>query len=83
MSERKKDFLMLAGMLVILILFFSRILFTDKIIRAPDIINEFFWTVKSYREMPLIDILRLNLHPTWSLLVNSGTSDGGGSLSCR
>ncbi len=83
MSKRTKDLLVLAGMLVVLILFYSRILFTDKIIRAPDIINEFFWTVKSYREMPLLDILRLNLHPTWSLVVNSGTSDGGGSLSMQ
>lgn len=83
MSKRNKDLLVLAGMLLLLILFYSRILFTDKIIRAPDIINEFFWTVKSYREMPLLDILRLKLHPTWSLVVNSGTSDGGGSLSMQ
>ncbi|TWJ13382.1 YfhO family protein [Geobacter argillaceus] len=83
MSERKKDLLALAGMLAILILFFSRILFTDKIVRAPDIINEFLWTVKAYREMPLLDIFRLNLHPTWNLFVNSGTSDGGGSLSMQ
>lgn len=83
MSERKKDLLVMAGMLLLLILFYSRILFTDKIIRAPDIINEFFWNVKAYRDMPLLDILRLNLHPAWSMFVNSGTSDGGGSVSMQ
>ena len=76
MSERKKDLLMLAGMLALLILFFARILFTDKIIRAPDIINEFFWAVKAYPDTPLIDILVPKLHPAWSQLINSGTSDG-------
>ncbi len=83
MSERKKDLLMLAGMLVILILFFSRILFTDKIIRAPDIINEFFWAVKAYPDTPLLNILVPKLHASWSTYVNSGTSDGGGSLSMQ
>lgn len=83
MSERKKDLLALAGMLALLILFFARILFTDKIIRAPDIINEFFWAVKAYPDLPLIDILVPKLHASWSSYVNSGTSDGGGSLSMQ
>jgi hypothetical protein len=83
MSERNKSLLAVSGMLAILILFYSRILFTDKIIRAPDIINEFFWTVRAYRDSALLDIFSSKLHPTWSIFVNGGTSDGGGSLSMQ
>ncbi len=51
MSNRKKASLFIFGLLALLILYFSRILFTDKIIRAPDIINEFYWGVKGIGDL--------------------------------
>lgn len=81
MTERKKDLLYLAALLALLILFFSRILFTDRIIRAPDITNEFFWTVKHFKEMGFWDLFRINLHAGWDMFTNGGTTEGGGTLS--
>jgi len=49
MTERRKDLAVIALLALILLAFFSRILFTEKIIRAPDIINEFYWWVDSLR----------------------------------
>jgi hypothetical protein len=83
MTERKKDLLYLAGLLAVLILMFSKILFTDKIIRAPDITNEFYWTVKSFKDMGFLDLFRVTLQPTWDLFINGGTSEGGGTLSMQ
>ncbi|HTY20274.1 MAG TPA: YfhO family protein [Geobacteraceae bacterium] len=83
MNERKKDYLYLFVLLVLLILFFSKILFTGKIVRAPDITNEFFWTVRGFKDMGFLDLFKVSLHPTWDLFVNSGTSEGGGTLSMQ
>jgi hypothetical protein len=79
MTERKKDLLALTALLMILILFFSRILFTDMIIRAPDITNEFYWTIKDIPLMKFLDLFRINLSGVdWDIYVNSGhTAEGG------
>ena len=79
MSERKKNLLALALMLGIMLLFFNRILFTDKIIRAPDIINEYYWTVLHTVKQPLLDMFSINLSADWDIYSNSGnTLEGGG-----
>jgi len=83
MTERKKDLLFLAGLLAVLILMFSKILFTGRIIRAPDITNEFYWTVKGFKDLGFPELFRISLQPTWDLFINGGTSEGGGTLSMQ
>ena len=82
MIERKRDMLYLAVLLALLIICFSHILFTGKIIRAPDITNEYYWHV--------LDVVKQNFWSCfymtpgsagWDLLANSGTSVGGGTNS--
>lgn len=82
-AGRKKDLLFLAALLVLLVLCFSKILFTGKIVRAPDITNEFLWTVRGFRDMSFADLFRISLRPAWDLYVNGGTSEGGGTLSMQ
>ncbi|GAB4302179.1 MAG: YfhO family protein [Desulfuromonadia bacterium] len=82
MTERKKDAGVLSILFFILIAFYSRILFTDMIIRAPDIINEFYWTIKDIPTMGFLDLFRIKLSGAdWDPYVNSGHSVGGGYIS--
>lgn len=81
MIERKKDFFFLVAMMVVFLLFFSKILFTDQIIRAPDIINEFYWGVDYLHKGSFIDLFRINMSATWNNLINSGLTDEGGNVS--
>ena len=83
MTERRKDLLTLALMLAVLIAYFGKILFTDQIIRAPDITAEFFWTVRQYQQMSFWDLFRVNLQAGWDTLANGGGSEGGGTLSMQ
>jgi len=84
MTERKKDLLILSGLLAVLVLFFSRILFTHQIIRAPDIIGEFYWAVKGWSNLPLLDAFKVNISGAdWNLFVNSGLTHEGGGLSTQ
>lgn len=80
MTERKKELLLQAALLVLLILCFSKILFTGKIIRAPDIINEFYWGVQRIGNLPFGKLFQINLSSAgWDLFSNSGfTNEGGG-----
>ena len=71
---------MLATLLGIMIIFFSRILFTDKIIRAPDIINEYYWSVLNLSSQPLSDIFHIILTAKWDIYNNSGNTLEGGGL---
>lgn len=81
-TERRKDLFCILSLLGILILFYSRILFTDMIIRAPDIINEFYWTIKEIPGKGLAEIFRIDLSGAdWDLYVNSGHTVGGGYVS--
>lgn len=80
MTDRKKVLLLLGGLLSLLILFYSRILFTDKIIRAPDIINEFYWGVKDVGNLSFWQLFPRSLHASWSPYVNSGYSVEGGDV---
>ena len=84
MTDRKKDLLLLSGLLAVLIICFSRILFTHQIIRAPDIINEFYWGVKGIGGLKFWDLFRVNLSSAgWDLLINSGTTNEGGAASIQ
>jgi hypothetical protein len=83
MTERKKDLLYLTALLLLLILFFAKILFTDKIIRAPDIINEAYWWMKGYNDKSLAELFSFNLKASWDMLANSGTTNEGGMSSMQ
>jgi len=80
MTERRKNLLMLATLLGIMMVFFGHILFTNKIIRAPDIINEYYWTVLNVTKMPLSDIFHIKLTADWDIFNNSGNTLEGGGL---
>lgn len=81
MTDRSKDILFLAALLALLILFFSHILFTGQIIRAPDITNEFYWGIRGYSDSNLLDLLKINLQASWNMFANSGTTNEGGTES--
>jgi len=84
MTDRKKDLLFQSALLGLLILFFSKILFTDKIIRAHDITNSYYWSVLSIVKQPFMSCF--NLFPGgagWDTFTNSGTSVGGGMNSLQ
>ena len=78
MTDRRKSALYVLAFLALLILFFSKILFTDRIIRAPDIINELYWGVKDMPNTPLTDLFRFNLKADWNMFENSGETTEGG-----
>lgn len=80
MTQRKKDIAALALLLGLLVIFFAKILFTHKIIRAPDIIHEYYWNVLSYSKAHLADFLKLNLKAAWWIEGNSGTTLQGGEV---
>jgi hypothetical protein len=84
MTDRKKDLLFMAALLALLILFFAKILFTGRIIRAPDIINEFYWTVKAISGTSFPDLFKVHLASAgWDPFVNSGFTNEGGALSTQ
>lgn len=75
---------MVTALLVGLILFFSKILFTHQIIRAPDIINEFYWSVRGIGDLKFWDLFRVNLSSAgWDMLINSGSTNEGGAASMQ
>jgi hypothetical protein len=80
MTERKKTFLAVGVMLSLLIGFYSRILFTDKIIRAPDIINELYWSVLEISKRSLPEFFRFSLNADWGIYANSGNTLLGGEV---
>ncbi|MBI5485124.1 MAG: YfhO family protein [Deltaproteobacteria bacterium] len=81
MTDRKKSCMFLFGLLILLVLFFSRILFTDKIIRAPDIIAEFYWGAKGLSEQTFTQIFNFQLYAMWDPLANGGITNEGGNVS--
>ena len=83
-SERKKDLFTCGILLMLLLLLFARILFTDKIIRAPDITNEFYWGIKDLYTAKLSNLFSLDsLTPDWNIYYNSGLSNEGGFASMQ
>ncbi|WP_277058462.1 YfhO family protein [Trichlorobacter lovleyi] len=83
-KRRGSDLLMLLLLLVGLIALFSPILFTTKIVRAPDILNEFYWGVYNAYGKPLWSMLRVDLATAdWNPYINSGHSNDGGMASMQ
>lgn len=79
-----RDLLMLLLLLIGLVALFSPILFTTKIVRAPDILNEFYWGVYNAYGKPLWSLLRINLATAdWNPYINSGHSNDGGMASMQ
>lgn len=75
---------MLLLLLIGMVLLFSPILFTDKIVRAPDILNEFYWGVYDAYGKPLWSLLRIDLsHAGWNPYINSGHTNDGGMASMQ
>lgn len=83
MTERQKDLLTMTIMLAVMIGLFSPILFTSKIIRAPDILNEYYWSVKDLHAMLLRDLFDVRLTAGWSMHINSGYTTEGGDISLQ
>jgi len=81
MTERRKDILILTALLLLMVAVFAKILFTSQIVRAPDILNEYFWTVKDIHTLPFAKLFEMDLsNAGWNLFVNSGyTTEGGGA----
>ena len=81
MTDRMKKWMFIAGMLAILLVFFAPILFTDKIIRAPDITNEFYWNIKGMGASPFWSLFKINMSsPAWNMFINSGYTTEGGDM---
>lgn len=72
--------LILGAVLLVMLLLFSRILFTDKIIRAPDIIHEFYWNVTNWWGLPLQELINYKLAARWWIESNSGYTLMGGEV---
>jgi len=84
MSERTKNYLLLALMFTLFVLMNADILFTGKIVRAPDIINEFYWGVREFRTLSFAKLSTVNLtEGLWNMLVNSGFTTEGGEQSYK
>ncbi len=70
--------------LLLMVALFSPILFTDKIVRAPDILNEFYWGVYNAYGKPLWSLLRIDLSSAgWDPYINSGHTNDGGMVSTQ
>lgn len=80
MTDRRKNLILLGLLLGLCILCYGRILFTDKIIRAPDIINEYYWSVIRLSKQTLADIFTLKLKADWDIYNNTGNTLEGGGL---
>jgi hypothetical protein len=77
--ERDSFYIALLGLIVIA--FCGRLLFTDQIIRASDVITQFLWSARAMKEQTLLDYL-LNLpgifHAGWDTLSDGGRTLEGG-----
>ncbi|MDK9717682.1 MAG: YfhO family protein [Trichlorobacter sp.] len=79
MNNRRLDLATLALLFGCLVVSFASILFTDKVIRAPDILNEYYWSALKLSKQSLSDIFQIKLHALWDIYGNGGnTLDGGG-----
>ncbi len=83
-QRRSGDLLMLLLLLTGLVALFSPILFTSKIVRAPDILNEFYWGIYNAYGKPLWSMLRIDLSSAgWDPYINSGHTNDGGMVSMQ
>lgn len=69
-------------MFAIFVAMTAKILFTGEIVRAPDIINEFYWGIREWRTRSFAELVSFNLTDgLWNHLVNSGFTTEGGEQS--
>lgn len=71
-------------LLLLMVALFWPVLFTGKIVRAPDILNEFYWGVYNAYGKPLWSLLRIDLSSAgWDPYINSGHTNDGGMVSTQ
>ena len=84
MTERRKEALCLLLLLAVLLVCYSKVLFTDQIIRAPDIINEFYWGVEGIGKQSFSELFKIDLRSAgWNPYINSGHTNLGGMASIQ
>ena len=84
MIDKKKDFFFITLIFALLVACFSRVLFTDQIIRAPDIINEYYWGIAGSGNATLRELFTFNISSAgWDNYINSGYSNLGGMVSLQ
>ncbi len=77
--DRDSFYIALLGLIVIT--FCGRLLFTDQIIRASDVITQFFWSAKAMHEQPLLEYIRkfpAVFQASWDTLSDGGRTLEGG-----
>lgn len=74
----EKNWFWIALLGAILIVLFQDILFTDKIIRASDVITQYFWDAKAYKEKPFLE--HIKGLPNYFQAGWNHLSDGGRTL---
>ena len=77
----ERDSFYISIMVAIIIAFCGRILFTDQIIRASDVITQFFWGAKAMKEQPLLQYIQGLpgiFQTSWETLSDGGRSLEGG-----
>lgn len=81
MKARNTDFMVMAGILLCLVVSLRPILFTDQVIRAPDILNEYYWSALRLAQQPFAELFSFKLQAIWDIYGNGGnTLDGGGQV---
>ena len=84
MTDRRKDIFYLMLLLTVLLACYSKVLFTDQIIRAPDIINEFYWGIEGVGKASFLDMFKVGLDSAgWTPYINSGHTNLGGMASLQ
>lgn len=86
MSDKKtgileRDSFYIVMMTIIIIGFFGRILFTDQIIRASDVVTQFFWGAKAIKEQSLLQFIQgipTIFQASWDTLSDGGRTLEGG-----
>ncbi|MDD2581165.1 MAG: hypothetical protein PHR66_04120 [Desulfuromonadaceae bacterium] len=86
MSDKKtgileRDSFYIGLMTLIIIGFFGRILFTDQIIRASDVVTQFFWGAKAIKEQSLLQFIQgipAIFQAGWDPLSDGGRTLEGG-----
>lgn len=82
--DRALNWPTLLFLLALMVGLFWPILFTDRIVRAPDILNEFYWGVYNAYGKPLWSLLKIDLSSAgWDPYINSGHTNDGGMVSTQ
>ncbi len=84
MAVKSRNWPVVLCLLALMVALFSPILFTDKIVRAPDILNEFYWGVYNAFGKSLWSLLRIDLSSAgWNPYINSGYTNDGAMASMQ